>query len=144
VCRGVDTACQPKHYYEAGVGNALDRAIRDGIVTRDQVFLQTKFTPIRGKRIRHMRRRCVSASCATLEFTSNMALGHACWHFAGQDPKNIPYDSHAPIAEQVKQSFETSLKNLQTNYVNSLLLHSPMDSHKDTMYVCMHAFLYGD
>lgn len=46
--RGLDTACQPKHYDEAGVGRGLAAALRRG-VTRDQIYLQTKFTPLRGQ-----------------------------------------------------------------------------------------------
>lgn len=42
--RGVDTANQRKHYFEAGAGAAIASAIRDGLVTRDDLFLQTKFT----------------------------------------------------------------------------------------------------
>ena len=42
--RGIDTANQRKHYFEAGVGAAVKRAIADGLVTRDELFLQTKFT----------------------------------------------------------------------------------------------------
>lgn len=42
--RGLDTANQPKHYYEAGVGAALREAYDAGTVTREGVFLQTKFT----------------------------------------------------------------------------------------------------
>jgi len=42
--RGIDTANQRRHYYEAGVGQALAAAYRDGVVTRDDLFLQTKFT----------------------------------------------------------------------------------------------------
>ncbi|KAG8674365.1 hypothetical protein FPOAC2_00380 [Fusarium poae] len=43
--RGVDTAGQPKHYDEKGVGQGFQRAIRDGIIKREGVFLQTKFSP---------------------------------------------------------------------------------------------------
>ena len=42
--RGIDTANQRRHYVEAGVGEALAAATRAGIVTRADVFLQTKFT----------------------------------------------------------------------------------------------------
>ncbi|HSP34246.1 MAG TPA: aldo/keto reductase [Thermoanaerobaculia bacterium] len=42
--RGIDTANQRRHYFEAGVGEAIAGAIRDGIVRRDELFLQTKFT----------------------------------------------------------------------------------------------------
>jgi len=42
--RGIDTANQRRHYFEAGVGQGLAAAYRDGFVTRADVFLQTKFT----------------------------------------------------------------------------------------------------
>jgi diketogulonate reductase-like aldo/keto reductase len=94
--RGIDTACQPKHYYEAGVGAAVAASMRSG-VERSQLYLQTKFT----------------------------SLG-------GQDPKQVPYDRDAPLAEQVAQSIEVSLRNLQTHYLDCLVLHSPMRNMRDT------------
>jgi diketogulonate reductase-like aldo/keto reductase len=42
--RGIDTANQRRHYFEAGVGQGLAAAYRAGIVARDDLFLQTKFT----------------------------------------------------------------------------------------------------
>ena len=42
--RGIDTANQRRHYFEEGVGQGLAAAYRAGVVTRDDVFLQTKFT----------------------------------------------------------------------------------------------------
>ena len=91
--KGIDTACQPKHYDEALVGVALHR-LKDQGMGRETLFLQTKFTPL-----------------------------------AGQDPKQVPYDKNAPIESQITQSFEASKKNLQTDYVDSLLLHSPIAPH---------------
>jgi len=88
--RGIDTAGQPKHYDEPGVGEALGRLNALGIA-RGAVFVQTKFTPL-----------------------------------SGQDPGNVPYDKNASIEEQVDQSFRSSKKNLHTDYVDSLLLHSPL------------------
>lgn len=89
--RGIDTAAQPKHYDEAGVGQGLAAAMARGIVARNDVYLQTKFTP-----------------------------------YPGQDPERVPYDPSAPLSEQVAQSFTSSLRNLETTYVDSLVLHSPM------------------
>ncbi|UZP32575.1 hypothetical protein NXS19_000391 [Fusarium pseudograminearum] len=43
--RGVDTAAQPEHYNEEGVGQGVKRAIKDRIVKREGLFLQTKFSP---------------------------------------------------------------------------------------------------
>jgi diketogulonate reductase-like aldo/keto reductase len=42
--RGIDTANQRRHYFEAGVGQGLAAAYRAGVVSRADLFLQTKFT----------------------------------------------------------------------------------------------------
>src|SRR5438045_4884185 len=42
--RGIDTANQRKHYHEAGVGRAITAATVSGLVSRADLFLQTKFT----------------------------------------------------------------------------------------------------
>jgi diketogulonate reductase-like aldo/keto reductase len=42
--RGIDTANQRRHYHEAGVGQAIAAALQSGLVTREELFLQTKFT----------------------------------------------------------------------------------------------------
>lgn len=42
--RGIDTANQRKHYHEAAVGEAIAAAFQRGLVTREELFLQTKFT----------------------------------------------------------------------------------------------------
>ena len=88
--RGIDTACQPKHYDEAGVGMGLAKAYEKGL-KREELFIQTKFTPL-----------------------------------GGQDPKNIPYNPQESIEKQIADSFEVSKKNLHTDYIDSLLLHSPL------------------
>jgi len=47
--RAIDTANQRRHYFEAGVGEALASTYRAGIVSRCDLFLQTKFTYQRGQ-----------------------------------------------------------------------------------------------
>jgi diketogulonate reductase-like aldo/keto reductase len=47
--RAIDTANQRKHYFEAGVGAAIGAAVASGSATREQLFLQTKFTWRRGQ-----------------------------------------------------------------------------------------------
>src|SRR2546425_5980219 len=47
--RGIDTANQRRHYFEEGVGQGLAAAYRTGLVTRTNLFLQTKFTNQRGQ-----------------------------------------------------------------------------------------------
>jgi diketogulonate reductase-like aldo/keto reductase len=88
--RGIDTAGQPRHYHEAGVGEAI-AACLGAQLTRELLYVQTKFTPI-----------------------------------DGHDPARIPYDPDAAPAQQVSQSFASSLRNLGTHYVDALILHSPL------------------
>jgi diketogulonate reductase-like aldo/keto reductase len=98
--RGVDTACQPKHYNEAGVGAGISAVcLKDGL-RRTDLFLQTKYTPL-----------------------------------DGQDPHRVPYDPRAALAEQVRQSHQASLRNLQTDYIDCLVLHSPLARRSETREV---------
>ncbi len=46
--RTIDTANQTKHYSKALVGEALAALARDG-VSRDSLWLQTRFTPLNGQ-----------------------------------------------------------------------------------------------
>lgn len=47
--RGIDTANQRKHYFELGVGSALQKCFSEGRISRQDIFLQTKFTSIHGQ-----------------------------------------------------------------------------------------------
>src|SRR5436190_4020248 len=47
--RGIDTANQRRHYHEAAVGQAVAAAVAGGLVAREDLFLQTKFTFRRGQ-----------------------------------------------------------------------------------------------
>ena len=87
--RGIDTANQREHYHEVGVGRGIRDAVESGLVARDDLFLQTKFTFRRG-----------------------------------QDHR-LPYDSKAPIPDQVAQSFACSLEHLGTDVIDSYVLHGP-------------------
>ncbi len=84
----IDTANQLIHYQEALVGEALVELAKQG-VSRDRLFLQTKFTSVNG-----------------------------------QDHRT-PYDAQADLTTQVKQSFDSSLAHLHTDYVDSYVLHGP-------------------
>lgn len=97
--RGIDTACQPKHYAEAGVGAGVGACLTPRL-RRAELYLQTKFTPL-----------------------------------SGQDPRHIPYDPHAAPPQQVVQSLAVSLRNLQTDYVDCLVLHSPLPTPQQTLGV---------
>jgi diketogulonate reductase-like aldo/keto reductase len=47
--RGIDTANQRRHYVEAAVGSAVASVLQGKRVSREDVFLQTKFTSLRGQ-----------------------------------------------------------------------------------------------
>ncbi|KAI9158425.1 Aldo/keto reductase [Paramyrothecium foliicola] len=99
--RGIDTAAQPKHYDEQGVGAGVRRAIGEGIVKREEIFIQTKFTSPAGQN--HI----------------------------------TPYDLDAPLEDKVHQSVQSSLKNFtvdgQEPYLDSVVLHSPLDTIQETL-----------
>lgn len=40
--RGIDTAAQPQHYDESAAGDGVRRAIGEGIVKREDLFVRTK------------------------------------------------------------------------------------------------------
>jgi len=98
--KGIDTACQPKHYQENLIGEALIKLSKIHNIPRTDLFLQTKFTPL-----------------------------------SGQDIANVPYDKTADLETQVKQSLKKSLENLKTDYIDSLILHSPLRTIDDTLMV---------
>lgn len=89
--RAIDTANQPQHYDEDLVGEGIAAAMEELDIGREDLFLQSKFTPIDGH--------------------------------GGQ----IPYDPEAPLEDQMEQSLQQSLRNLNTNYLDSYLLHAPYD-----------------
>lgn len=51
--RGIDTACQPKHYDEPGVGKGIAAALGPDL-RREQLYLQTKFTALDGQDARRV------------------------------------------------------------------------------------------
>lgn len=87
--KGIDTANQRKHYFEEGVGLAVQKFLKSSQKIRTDIFLQTKFTSIQG-----------------------------------QDSR-LPYDEFDSLTNQVRQSFASSLAHLQTDYIDSYILHGP-------------------
>ncbi|KAL1592043.1 Maturation and nuclear export of 40S ribosomal subunits interacting protein [Paraconiothyrium brasiliense] len=51
----------------------------------------------------------------------------------GKDPQNYPYDVDADIKERVAQSIAASLKNLQTTYLDSLIMHAQCPTLEETL-----------
>jgi len=53
---------------------------------------------------------------------------------SSQDPKlPLPYNPSDSISDQIESSFQTSLANLKTTYLDSYLLHSPMRTLEQTL-----------
>ena len=98
--RFIDTACQPKHYNELGVGEGIAVAMTNLNLERSDLYIQTKYTP-----------------------------------FPGQDPNRVPYNPDDPLSDQVQQSLKVSLHNLQVDYLDGWVLHSPLNSIEETMEV---------
>ena len=98
--RAIDTACQPRHYREDLVGVALENLYNSGHIKREDLFIQTKFTPING-----------------------------------QDLNNMPYNQGDDVLTALNKSFETSKKNLKTDYIDSYLIHSPFGPSSDFISV---------
>ncbi|WP_330926475.1 aldo/keto reductase [Candidatus Sororendozoicomonas aggregata] len=86
---GIDTANQRVHYCEAAVGDALLDCYQKSPVSREMLFIQTKFT-----------------------------------YKQGQDHR-LPYDPDADYTTQVRQSVDSSLNHLHTDYLDAFLLHGP-------------------
>lgn len=98
--RFIDTANQPKHYNEKGVGAGWTAAAKTLGLERKDFYLQTKFSKA-----------------------------------SDQDPNNVPYNTASSLPEMVFESVKGSLQNLQTDYLDALVLHSPYKSMDDTLTV---------
>jgi diketogulonate reductase-like aldo/keto reductase len=113
--RGVDVAGQRKHYREDLVGEAVHAAKEELGIDRIQLWLQSKFTPL-----------------------------------SGQDLTGpVPYDQDARPRDAVLTSFNASLRNLhkgdqwsfnatnekgkQRAWLDSYLLHSPLNTLEETL-----------
>jgi len=53
----------------------------------------------------------------------------------GQDQNRVPYDRTASLEIQVEQSLARSLENLKTDYLDALVLHSPLRHYEQTLEV---------
>ncbi|KAI1132128.1 putative aldo-keto reductase [Nemania abortiva] len=97
--RGVDTAAQPRHYNEALVGAGIKQAISEGIVKREDLFIQTKFTPVGGQDLNNM----------------------------PYDPKApLEEQVHASVSSSLANFTFGDVANA---YIDSLVLHSPPSNH---------------
>ena len=103
--RRVDTAAQPKHYQEHLVGEALREAYSEGTVSREDVYMQTKYTTPGGQDLNNM----------------------------PYDP-NAPLDDQlrTSVASSLKNLRPTQ-DTQEGSYLDCLLLHSPLPTIDQTL-----------
>ncbi|EUC29422.1 hypothetical protein COCCADRAFT_8345 [Bipolaris zeicola 26-R-13] len=101
----VDTAAQPRHYQEALVGEALREAFTEGILKREELYLQTKYTTPAGQDLNNI----------------------------PYDP-NAPLDSqiHTSVASSLKNLRHIS-ESPDDSYLDCMLLHSPLPTTEQTI-----------
>ncbi|EER27566.1 aldo-keto reductase, putative [Coccidioides posadasii C735 delta SOWgp] len=110
LCNGftaIDTAGQPKHYREDLVGEGIRRAISEGKVKRENIFIQTKYTSIGG------------------QDPDNMPYNPA---------SSITEQVHASIKSSLRNLRpldDPSSKD--KTYLDALVLHSPLPTMEQTL-----------
>lgn len=102
----IDTAAQPKHYREDLVAAGIDRAIKDGLLRRCDLYLQTKYTSIPGQDPKSM----------------------------PYDPKSsLPDQVNASVMSSLRHFTFTG--DTDQPYIDTLVLHSPMPTITETLEV---------
>ena len=95
---GVDTAAQPRHYQEDWVGEGIRQALAEGKIKREDLYIQTKYTPPAG------------------QDPNNLPY----------DPSSpVEAQVHASIASSLHH-LRTS--NDDSTYIDTLLIHSPLST----------------
>src|SRR2546423_4102696 len=106
---GIDTANQPKHYREELVGAGMRKALKDRNIKREDIYLQTKFTPTSGQ------------DPASIPY----------------DPRSsIPEQVKASVESSLEhlQSTDSSSSSLEdASYIDTVVLHSPLRTIDETM-----------
>lgn len=103
--RRIDTAAQPKHYQEHLVGEALRESYSEGIVSRNAVYIQTKYTTPAGQDLNNM------------PYDPNSPLEVQLRTSISASLKNL-----RPVHNSGEES-----------YLDCLLLHSPFPTLKETL-----------
>lgn len=103
--RAIDTANQRKHYYEEGVGRGIKKFL--------ELSTTEKFAP--------------SPDLFTVT-RKDLFLQSKFTYSAGQDLRK-PYNENDSFSQQVADSFASSLNHLNTNYLDSYVLHGPFMNH---------------
>ncbi|KAJ5957996.1 Aldo/keto reductase [Penicillium vulpinum] len=105
--RAVDTAAQPRHYQEHLVGDGLRRAIAEGIVGREDLYVQTKYSPVPAQDLANM----------------------------PYDPSATVTDQvHASIKSSLYNlRSEADTTSVGETYIDTVIIHSPLSTLAQTL-----------
>ncbi|KAF2091892.1 aldo-keto reductase [Saccharata proteae CBS 121410] len=103
----VDTAAQPKHYQEDLVGAGIRDALREGGLSREQIYIQTKFTPPPSQDLHKM----PYDSDAPLETQLHTSVASSLRNLRTQEDDS----------------------DQDTTYIDCLLLHTPLENIRATV-----------
>lgn len=107
---GIDTANQPKHYQEELVGSGVRKALQEGRVKRNHLYLQTKFTSANG------------------QDPDNLP-------YNPKDPVSKQVQDSVESSLQHLRSSGDHFDDVEGSYIDTLVLHSPMPTMAETMEV---------
>lgn len=96
---------------ETGIGMAMTRLVRSGKIEREDVFLQTKIS-------------------ANGSYKDEPLSGI---YFN----RNSPFMQRHPVGEVVREKVEISLREMRTEYLDSLLIHLPYEDYYNDIYETM-------
>lgn len=105
--KGIDTAAQPKHYREDLVGQGIRRALSEDKISRDDLFVQTKFTSVNGQ------------DPDKMPYNSNLSISEQVHASIRSSLRNM-----RPSAEGF---------NSESTYLDCLVLHSPLPTMAQTL-----------
>lgn len=105
-------------YREDLVGEALQVLYENHGFKREDLFLQTKWV----------------ATQSVFMARYNPLFCPRFTSVNGQDTsKPLPYDPSSTIEAQLRSSLATSLRHLHTTYLDSYILHSPLETYAKTL-----------
>ncbi|KAK3988133.1 NADP-dependent oxidoreductase domain-containing protein [Cladorrhinum sp. PSN332] len=106
--RAIDTAAMKRHYDEALAGEGIRRAINEGIVTRQDLWIQTKYTP------------------RDPDFLVAVSPG-------GGDASSISAQINASVASSLSNLSFSAEGGEPQPYLDALILHSPYPTLSHTL-----------
>ncbi|KAL9103691.1 MAG: hypothetical protein Q9163_001285 [Psora crenata] len=104
----IDTAAQPRHYREELVGEAVRQILRRGVLRREDIFLQTKFTPPEGQDLKGL-------------------------PYGAGDP--LAEQVRASVASSLHHLRAGDNLVDEEDYLDCVILHSPMETLWETLLV---------